>query len=142
MADWKQNVGAYIPVISAILAVFVIDIAALQSLNPANTPLLIGGNIVWVVAVLGGVLWYYNRRWPKVDEEKALRIALQHISSKYKGENIQIHETEYIGLKWRVRLEYYANTVAVPRLLIIDAGTGMVEADDVSLETPNHIDLV
>ncbi len=87
-------------------------------------------------------MWYYHRRWPKVDEEKAVRIALQHISSKYKGKNIQINETEYIGLKWRVRLEYYANTVVVPRLLVIDAGTGTVEADDVALETPNHIDFV
>jgi hypothetical protein len=142
LADWKQNVSAYIPVISAILAVFVIDVTARQYLTPANTPLLLAGNVLWVVAVIGGVLWYYNRRWPKIDEEKAARIAIQYISSKYEGESIQIHEIEYVGLKWRVRLEYYANTVAVPRLLIIDAGTGAVESDDVSLETPNHIDLV
>lgn len=140
LADWKQNVIAYIPVISAILVVFTIDVAVLGYLTSTNLLIIVLGNILWIVAVVGGVFFFYGRRWPKVDEEKAIRIVIQYVQSKYKAENVQIRETKYVGLKWHVELDFHANTVIVPRLLIVDAGTGDVESDEVSLDLPAHFE--
>lgn len=128
MADWLGNVSAYITVVSSVIAVFVIDIATLQYLTPTNLPLVVLGNILWVVAVVGGVFFYYNRRWPKVDQARAERLAIEYVESKYSAKSVDVKTSEHVGLKWRVLI--YSD--GIPRLLVIDAGTGSVKGDEVT----------
>jgi hypothetical protein len=142
LADWKLDASRFATIAAPFLAIFVIDSAVLPYLNSTSTPIFISLNVCGFTVLIIGIVIIYVRRWPKIDEKKVARIAIQHVQSKHKGEGIQILETKYVGLKWRVRLEYYANTMTMPLLLIIDAGTGNVESEDASLDLPTHLDFV
>ena len=134
LAGWKENLTLFIALGGTLLAIFAIDAALLPYLTNTSSPVVILLNLVgFGLMSLGAfIIWY--RRWPKLNKDKAERIALDYLKKSYPQEanhRIEEEKTELKGRSWHLTAQLTRKSGPFGRQVwslevVIDAKTGEV----------------